>query len=75
LFGEDIAALPPNHRPVNTVFQHYALFPHMNVMQNVMFGLLRLGQTKNDAKKRALQMLELVRLSDFKDRLSNNGLH
>ena len=39
LNGEDIAPLPPFKRPVNTVFQHYALFPHMTVLENVMFGL------------------------------------
>ncbi len=39
LFGEDIAKLPPDQRPVNTVFQQYALFPHMTVAENVAFGL------------------------------------
>ena len=39
LFGEDIEGLPPNKRPVNTVFQQYALFPHMTVAENVAFGL------------------------------------
>ena len=51
LYGEDIASLPPNRRPVNTVFQQYALFPHMTVTENVMFGLLRLGESKADAKE------------------------
>jgi spermidine/putrescine transport system ATP-binding protein len=69
LFGKDIAQLPPNKRPVNTVFQQYALFPHMNVMQNVMFGLLRLGASDAEAKKRAGEVLELVQLTAFADRV------
>ena len=43
LYGEDIGTLPPNRRPINTVFQHYALFPHMTVAENVAFGMRRLG--------------------------------
>lgn len=69
LYGEDIASLPPNQRPVNTVFQQYALFPHMNVTQNVMFGLRRLGQSEVEAKRRAGEVLELVQLTQFADRL------
>ena len=69
LYGQNIADLLPNKRPVNTVFQQYALFPHMNVTDNVMFGLLRLGQEKSKAKSRVSEVLELVRLSDFADRM------
>ncbi len=69
LFGEDIADLPPNKRPVNTVFQQYALFPHMDVTRNVMFGLQMLGQSEAEARKRAGEVLELVQLSAFADRL------
>jgi spermidine/putrescine transport system ATP-binding protein len=69
LYGQDIADLPPNKRPVNTVFQQYALFPHMNVIQNVMFGLQRLGQSDAQAKKRAGEVLEMVQLTQFSDRL------
>ncbi|NVK59800.1 MAG: amino acid ABC transporter ATP-binding protein [Rhodobacteraceae bacterium] len=65
LHGEDIAPLPPFKRPVNTVFQHYALFPHMTVLENVMFGLQRLGWSVVDAEGRAKQALELVHLSQF----------
>ena len=65
LNGEDIAPLPPYKRPVNTVFQHYALFPHMSVLENVMFGLQRLGWGVVDAEGRAKQALELVHLSAF----------
>src|SRR6059036_1708844 len=45
LYGEDIAPLPPFKRPVNTVFQNYALFPHMTVAQNIGFGLEMLGRS------------------------------
>ncbi len=65
LHGEDIAPLPPFKRPVNTVFQHDALFPPMTVLENVMFGLQRLGWSVVDAEGRAKQALELVYLSQF----------
>ena len=68
LFGESIAGLPPYSRPVNTVFQSYALFPHLNVLDNVGFGLEMLGSTKAEARRRASEMLELVRLSQFAGR-------
>jgi spermidine/putrescine transport system ATP-binding protein len=69
LYGEDIADLPPNKRPVNTVFQQYALFPHMDVTQNVLFGLQRLGIDKTEARKRVGEVLELVQLSEFAKRM------
>ena len=69
LYGQDIADLPPNKRPVNMVFQQYALFPHMNVMDNVMFGLLRLGKSDAEARARAGEVLELVRLTQFANRM------
>ncbi len=65
LFGEEIGDLPPNKRPVNTVFQHYALFPHMTVAENVAFGMLRLKKSKAEAEERARRMLELVKLEQF----------
>ncbi|PZX10289.1 spermidine/putrescine transport system ATP-binding protein [Palleronia aestuarii] len=68
LHGEDIARLPPHRRQVNTVFQQYALFPHMDVLANVMFGLLRRGWTRRDATARAREVLALVRLADFAER-------
>ena len=68
LFGEEIENLPPNRRPVNTVFQNYALFPHMTVEENVMFGLEMLGGSVSDARKHAGEMLELVQLSQFAQR-------
>ena len=69
LYGEDITALPPNKRQVNTVFQQYALFPHMTVMENVTFGLLRLGVSTQEARRRAGEALELVRMAQLEDRL------
>ena len=69
LYGKDIARLPPNKRPVNTVFQQYALFPHMNVVQNVKFGLLRQGTDETEATKRVNEVLELVQLTQFAKRL------
>ncbi|MQS09031.1 ABC transporter ATP-binding protein [Streptomyces alkaliphilus] len=61
LLGDrDITALPPHRRPVNTVFQSYALFPHLDVFENVAFGLRRRGE--RDPRKRVEEMLELVQL-------------
>ena len=68
LFGDEIKTLPPHKRPVNTVFQNYALFPHMNVLENVGFGLEMKGSSRADAAKRAGEMLELVQLSQFAKR-------
>ncbi|MCQ8189354.1 ABC transporter ATP-binding protein [Streptomyces rugosispiralis] len=63
LAGEDITALPPHKRPVNTVFQSYALFPHLDIFENVAFGLRRRGV--KSVKKQVEEMLELVQLGDF----------
>jgi putrescine transport system ATP-binding protein len=57
--------VPPWHRPVNTVFQSYALFPHMTVAANIAFGLRQDGMARPDIRKRVTEMLELVRLEDF----------
>ncbi len=69
LFGQNIASLEPNLRPVNTVFQQYALFPHMSVIDNVAFGLKMKGWALAKRRARAGEMLEMVHLSDFADRL------
>ena len=53
LFGDEIEDLPPNKRPVNTVFQNYALFPHMTITENVGFGLEMRGSSKSEARRRA----------------------
>ena len=68
LFGDNIAALPPEKRPVNTVFQQYALFPHLTVMENVAFGLKMKGVGLAERMTQARNMLELVHLSAFADR-------
>src|SRR5690606_10001638 len=66
--GQAMEHVPPFHRPVNTVFQDYALFPHRTVLQNVMFGLRMEGVGKQEASARALEALELVRLPDYANR-------
>ena len=63
--GVDMTGIPPYERPVNMMFQSYALFPHMTVEQNVAFGLKQDGVPKNEIKTRVADMLELVRLSQF----------
>jgi ABC-type glutathione transport system ATPase component len=62
LHGQDIAPLPPFKRPVNTVFQSYALFPHMTVAENIGFGLEMLGKPKAEIKARVGEMLKLVKM-------------
>ncbi|MBE2276349.1 MAG: ABC transporter ATP-binding protein [Rhodobacteraceae bacterium] len=62
LDGADISTLPPNKRPVNTVFQSYALFPHLTVAQNVAFGLQMLGKPAAEVKATTERMLALVKL-------------
>jgi len=65
LAGQDITALPPHRRPVNTTFQSYALFPHMSVADNVGFGLRRQGMGRADIATRVASLLDLVRLREF----------
>ena len=62
LNGENIAAMPPFKRPINTVFQSYALFPHMTVAENIGFGLTMLGRPKREVTERVAAMLKLVRM-------------
>ena len=68
LYGENIAAMPPYKRPVNTVFQSYALFPHMTVSDNIGFGLKMLGKPKAEVDARVSAMLKLVRMEQFAKR-------
>jgi len=63
LHGQDVGRLPPYERDVNTVFQDYALFPHMTVGENVAYGLMIERVPKVERQKRVVEMLELVRLS------------
>ncbi|GHJ45795.1 polyamine-transporting ATPase [Catellatospora sp. TT07R-123] len=68
LGGLDITRMRPYKRPVNTVFQSYALFPHMSVADNVAFGLRRKGVSKADARGRVAEMLDLVQLGQYGSR-------
>jgi putative spermidine/putrescine transport system ATP-binding protein len=71
LDGRDVTDAPPYERNVNTVFQDYALFPHMTVAENVAYGPRVRGVAASDRRKRALEMLDLVRLGEFGDRRPN----
>ena len=68
IFGEEMGLRPPNKRPVNTVFQSYALFPHMTVEQNVVFGLEMQDVPKAEARSRAGDAIDLVRLGGMAKR-------
>jgi putative spermidine/putrescine transport system ATP-binding protein len=68
LYGQDVSDLPPFERNVNTVFQDYALFPHMNVGDNIAYGLMVKGVSKPERMKRVDEMLDLVQLGGYGDR-------
>jgi putrescine transport system ATP-binding protein len=68
LDGQDMAGVPAHARPVNMMFQSYALFPHMNVAQNIAFGLRMDGAPKTLIRERVAEMLALVRMEGFGDR-------
>jgi spermidine/putrescine transport system ATP-binding protein len=68
LEGVDVSRVPPHKRNVNTVFQHYALFPHMTVWDNIAYGPRSRKLDKAEIRKRVDEMLEVVRLTDFADR-------
>jgi spermidine/putrescine transport system ATP-binding protein len=68
LHGRDVVGVPPYRRDVNMVFQHYALFPHMSVFDNVAFGLRRKKAPADEIKRRVGEMLELVELAGKEDR-------
>lgn len=69
LHGMPLAKLPPNKREINTVFQQYALFPLMTVIQNVEFGLLRKGWARPEARKRAIEVLKMVHMDGYEQRM------
>src|SRR5437868_396765 len=68
LDGMDMTGTPPHKRHVNTVFQSYALFPHLNVFDNVAFGLRRARVGDADVKRRVAEALDLVQLTGFEKR-------
>src|SRR6185312_11364377 len=68
LDGEDIGAVPPHRRPVNMMFQNYALFPHLTVEGNVGFGLRQENVARAESANRVAEMLALVRLQGFGER-------
>lgn len=69
LNGRDVTMLEPNKRNVNTVFQNYALFPHMDVFSNIAYGLKLKKVPKQEIQKKVLSMLELVQLSGYEKRM------
>jgi putative spermidine/putrescine transport system ATP-binding protein len=68
IFGKEVANMPPYEREVNTVFQDYALFPHMNVLENVAYGLVVKGVAKNECIARAEAALNMVALGEYGNR-------
>jgi spermidine/putrescine transport system ATP-binding protein len=66
--GKDMTGTPPHLRPVNTVFQKYALFPHLNVYNNIAFGLKLKKLPEEDIKKRVKQVLKIVTMTDYEER-------
>lgn len=68
LNGEDISQFPPNRRPINTVFQRYALFPHLNVYDNIAFGLNLKHLPENQIREKVRNVLEVVDLEGFEER-------
>jgi spermidine/putrescine transport system ATP-binding protein len=66
--GQDMTRTPPHLRPVNTVFQRYALFPHLNVYENIAFGLHLKKLPKEEIKKRVMQVLKIVTMTDYEER-------
>jgi ABC-type Fe3+/spermidine/putrescine transport system ATPase subunit len=68
LDGESLVDLPPDKRPTTTVFQHFALFPHRSVLENVEFGLKMHGMPKEERRQKAMQTLEMVGLQQLADR-------
>lgn len=70
--GKEITQTPPHKRPVNTVFQKYALFPHLNVYDNIAFGLKLKGMDKEEIKKKVKAALKMVSMSDYEYRDVNS---
>jgi putrescine transport system ATP-binding protein len=71
LNGADLAGVPPHRRPVNMMFQSYALFPHLNVFENVAFGLRRKGEAKEAIQSRVAELLDMTQLAPYATRRIN----
>ena len=71
IFGTEVGTLPPNKRPVNTVFQAYALFPHMNVAENIDFGMKMQKAPKAERARRVAEAVDLVQLGGMENRRPN----
>ncbi len=71
LNGDDLSGVPPHRRPVNMMFQSYALFPHLNVFENIAFGLRRKGEAKDAIQARVAELLEMTQLAPFGARRIN----
>ena len=69
--GEDMSAVPPNLRPTKMVFQSYAIFPHLNVGQNIAYGLRKLRHSKEESMRRVDEMLDMIKLPGFAERRSD----
>ena len=72
LDGSEITDLPPNKRKINTVFQNYALFPHMSVSDNIAFGPRTSGLDEKTVERLVDEMLDIIRLKDLADRMPDN---
>ena len=68
LDGKDIALVLPHQRPVNMMFQNYALFPHLTVRDNIAFGLKRMGMPRGEINRRVAEMVSLVKLDGLEKR-------
>ena len=66
--GKDITNIPPHERPVNTVFQRYALFPHLDVYENIAFGLKLQKVPTDEIDKKVRRVLKMVSMTDYEDR-------
>ncbi len=71
LFGDEVSNVPPYKRKVNTVFQDYALFPHMSVGQNIGYSLKIRNISKTEQQQQVKEILEIVKLSGYEDRRTN----
>jgi len=69
--GQPMSGVPPHHRPINMVFQNYAIFPHLNVRDNIAYGLRKLKLPKKKRHEMVDEMLELITLPDYGDRKAN----